>query len=181
MKDAPVTIRNATNADAPLLAEIGAKTFYETFAADNTPEDMAAYLAESFRVDKLAVELADPAGCFLIAEAGSATAGYAKLQNGQPPDCVSGYPTIELVRLYVLQAWLGHGVGAALMRACLDEAARLGCETIWLGVWEHNARARAFYRKWGFEQVGSHVFKLGDDLQTDLLMQRSVHLPHKQT
>jgi diamine N-acetyltransferase len=174
MKDAPVTIRNATNADAPLLAEIGAKTFYETFAADNTPEDMAAYLAESFSVDKLAAELADPAGCFLIAEAGGIVAGYAKLQNGQPPNCVTGSPAIELLRLYVLQDWLGRGIGAALMRACLEEAARKACETIWLGVWEHNARAQAFYRKWGFEQVGSHVFKLGDDLQTDLLMQRRV-------
>ena len=79
-----------------------------------------------------------------------------------------------MVRLYVAQEWLGRGVGEALMRACLDEAQRKGCKTIWLGVWERNIRAQAFYRKWNFQAVGEHVFQLGSDPQRDILMERSL-------
>jgi ribosomal protein S18 acetylase RimI-like enzyme len=81
---------------------------------------------------------------------------------------------VELVRLYVLREWLGRGVGEALMRACVDEARRAGHATIWLGVWERNGRAQAFYRKWNFRAVGEHVFQLGYDPQKDILMQRAV-------
>lgn len=153
---------------------MGRRTFYETFAADNTPENMAAYLAASFGPDIQAAELADPAACFLMAEIDHSPVGYASLYAGEPPAGVSGTRPIELVRIYALKEWLGHGVGAALMQACLAEAGKRGHDTIWLGVWEHNPRAQAFYRKWGFVEVGTQVFQLGDDPQRDLLMQRNV-------
>ena len=110
----------------------------------------------------------------MIAEVDGAAAGYAKLHAGEPDESIGGVEPIELVRLYVSHAWLGSGVGASLMQACLDEAGRAGYKTIWLGVWERNARAQAFYRKWDFRAVGQHVFQLGSDAQTDVLMERTI-------
>ena len=169
-----LTIRRADPEDAGLLAELGALTFSETFAADNSPEDMAAYLAASFDLAQQSAELNDPASTFFIAEVGGLAAGYAQLHAGEPAEGVEGSKPVELVRLYVSREWLGRGVGEALMRACVDEARRAGHETIWLGVWERNGRAQAFYRKWNFRAVGEHVFLLGSDPQTDILMERAL-------
>lgn len=167
-------IRRADASDAELLAELGAQTFTETFAADNRPEDMAAYLASAFTSARLAEELADPRAIFLIAEIEGRAGAYAKLQAGDAPACVTQDAPVELVRLYAARAWLGRGVGQELMRACIEEARRGAHRTVWLGVWERNWRAQAFYRKWGFREVGSHVFMLGKDVQTDLLMERAL-------
>jgi len=167
-------IRRGKAVDAGLLAELGARTFSETFAADNTPEDMAAYVASSFSPEQLTAELADPQCLFQIAETNGVAVGYAMLRSGGALDSVTGDKPIELVRLYVSRESLGSGVGAALMQACIAEAKQSGYETLWLGVWEHNHRAQAFYRKWNFHDVGTHVFHLGEDLQTDILMQRSI-------
>jgi diamine N-acetyltransferase len=90
---------------------------------------------------------------------------------------VSSVNPIEIVRLYARKDWLGRGVGAMLMQACLDEAVKQDCDTVWLDVWEQNAPARAFYRKWGFVEVGTQLFQLGGDLQHDLLLQRPVQPP----
>ncbi|MFZ0062387.1 MAG: GNAT family N-acetyltransferase [Pyrinomonadaceae bacterium] len=168
------TIRQGTLQDAVLLAELGARTFSETFAGDNTPENMAAYLAAAFTPTQLAADLADPRCVFLIAENDGTAVGYAMLRNGTAPEQVTGERPIELVRLYVSRASLGSGVGAALMQACIEVSRQRGHETIWLGVWEHNVRAQAFYRKWNFQEVGTHVFQLGEDAQTDLVMQRKI-------
>lgn len=170
----PISIRTATPADNVRLAKFGAKAFADSFAADNTPEDMAAYLAAAFSPEKQAAELADPNSLFLIAEIDGEMAGYARLLEGPAPESVTGEHPIELVRIYAGREWNGRGVGAALMRACLEEAAHLGCDAIWLGVWERNERAQAFYRKWGFETVGTQPFQLGQDVQTDHIMQRSI-------
>ena len=172
-KPEPV-IRRAGVGDAALLAELGARTFVETFAADNRPDDMAAYLAAAFGPEQQLAELTHPHSTFLIAGVDGVAAGYAKLHPGQTPESIAGEKPIELVRLYVSKAWLGRGVGAALMRDCLVEARRAGYQTLWLGVWEHNNRARAFYRRWNFRDVGKHIFQLGDDPQIDILMERPV-------
>jgi len=158
-----------------MLSELGARTFAETFAADNTPEDLAAYMATSFNVAQQSAELKDPASTFLIAELDGRAAGYAKLHDGKPEQGVEGAKPVELVRLYVSREWLGRGIGEQLMRACLDEARQAGHETIWLGVWERNARAQAFYRKWNFRPVGEHEFQLGADLQRDILLERALN------
>ena len=125
-------------------------------------------------ISRQAAELAEPASTFFIAEVGGRGAGYAKLHAGEPPEGVEGAQPVELVRLYVLREWLGRGVGEALMRACVEEAQRAGHGTIWLGVWERNGRAQAFYRKWDFHVVGEHVFQLGSDPQRDILMERTL-------
>lgn len=169
-----LTIRRGTVGDAGLLSELGARTFSETFAADNTPEDLAAYMNMSFSVAQLTAELEDPASTFLIAEVDGHAAGYARLHDGEPEKGVEGPKPVELVRLYVSREWLGRGIGEQLMRACIDEARQAGHETIWLGVWERNPRAQAFYRKWKFRAVGEHMFRLGSDLQRDILMERAV-------
>jgi GNAT superfamily N-acetyltransferase len=154
-----------------LLAELGAQTFAETFAAENAPEDMSAYLAQSFTPARLAEELADAKAAFLLAFVEGEAAGYAKLYQGEPPASVTGESPVELARLYVARKWLGGGVGRALMQRCVDEARGAGARVMWLGVWEHNLRAQAFYRKWGFTPVGHQVFRLGADAQTDWVMQ----------
>jgi len=165
-------IRLATAADAALLVELGSRTFSETFAADNSPEDMAEYLAGSFSPEQLAAELADSLATFLIAEIDQIAVGYAMLHAGASSYQSSGEKPIELVRLYVSREWHGREVGAALMQACIDLALKRGHRTLWLGVWEHNGRARAFYSKWQFEEFGEHIFQLGEDPQNDILMAR---------
>jgi ribosomal protein S18 acetylase RimI-like enzyme len=174
MQNSTLNIRRARVEDAKLLAELGAQTFAETFTDDNKPEDMAAYLAASFNLEKLTVELTDPLSIFFIAEGGGHAAGYAKIHAGEALEGVENQKPIELVRLYVSRKWLGRGVGQALMQRCLNEARKLGFQTIWLGVWEHNSRALAFYRKWDFHEVGEHTFQLGSDQQRDILMQRAI-------
>ena len=169
-----LNIRRAAIADAKLLAELGARTFAETFAEENTPDDMAAYMAASFSVERLTAELTDPLSTFFIAEVDGSAAGYAKIHSGEAPGNVEGQKPVELVRLYVAQAWLGRGVGQALMQRCIDEAREMGFQTIWLGVWERNHRAQAFYRKWNFHEVGEHIFQLGSDPQRDIVMQRAI-------
>jgi ribosomal protein S18 acetylase RimI-like enzyme len=170
-----------------LLAELGARTFSETFADDNTPDNMTAYLESAFSPNQQAAELADDNSLFLIAEkmlptdatmvqseTNAVAVGYAMIRSGDVPPEVTSEKPIELVRLYVSRESLGSGVGAALMQACIGEAKKQGYETLWLGVWEHNVRAQAFYRKWNFREVGTHVFQLGEDRQTDILMQRTI-------
>jgi ribosomal protein S18 acetylase RimI-like enzyme len=169
-----LVICRANMNDAGLLAEFGARTFSETFAADNSPADMAAYLASSFSEAQQTAELADPESTFHIARSNGVAVGYAMLRTGSVLDPVTDDNPIELVRLYVSREHLGRGVGAALMRVCISEASRHGHRTLWLGVWEHNHRAQSFYRKWNFHQVGTHIFQLGNDAQTDILMERSI-------
>lgn len=173
---APPRIRNATGADAAPLAALAERTFRDTFAAVNTVDDIEAYVRAAFALDRVRGELADGANTFLLAFTDDVARpnGYAKLRTGTTEPSVTGPRPVELQRLYVDQSALGHGVGAALMRACLAAAGAAGHRTLWLGVWERNARAIAFYDRWGFATVGHHVFRLGSDDQTDLVMARPV-------
>ena len=177
MKKPTIHVRYGTDIDNTLLAELGAQTFHDAFEAENTPEDMAAYLTAAFSPKKQAAELADPSSVFLIAEFEGTALAFARLKEKRPSAEITGLRTIELVRIYTSKEWIGNGIGTILMKACLSEAEKRGCATIWLGVWERNPRARAFYRKWGFEEVGTRIFRLGDDRQTDLVMQRPVKAP----
>ncbi len=167
-------IRFGATKDASTLAEIGARTFYDTFAANNTPEDMSAYIAESFGEAVQYQELSDPETRFLIAEIDGVMAGYAKLQLDAYTSCSNGLNQVELARLYVVQGLIGKGVGAALMEKCITEMPQAGFETMWLGVWEQNIRAKQFYEKWGFRVIGEQTFQLGADLQRDLVMERTL-------
>ena len=167
-------IRRATATDAGLLADLGAQTFYDTFAVDNTTEDMTAYLSSSFSPALQEAELADANTKFFMAEIDGAAVGYAKLQSNPPPPCVTGSNPIELCRLYVSHAAIGSGIGAALIEACINEANMEGYKTMWLGVWERNERAQKFYERWGFQVAGEQNFQLGSDAQKDLVMYRDI-------
>jgi GNAT superfamily N-acetyltransferase len=169
-----MTIRVATAADVDLLAELGARTFRETFGADNTPGDMATYIARSFTAEVIARELADSDNTYLIAEVDGHASGYAKLRLTDAPPAVVAARPIKLSRIYVLALWLGQGIGHALMQRCLDEAIASQRDAIWLGVWERNERAIAFYLKWGFTHVDDEEFVLGSDRQNDWIMSRTV-------
>lgn len=161
-----------------MLADLSWRTFYDAFAQHpkNAPDDLKAYMDAAFNVRQLEKELWDEKAIFLVAEIDGELAGYAKLLLDTIEPGVTAERPIELCRLYSEQKFLGKGVGAALMQRCFDEAKRRECDVMWLGVWEYNSRAQAFYRKWKFEECGSHVFQLGSDPQTDLLMQRNVNL-----
>jgi ribosomal protein S18 acetylase RimI-like enzyme len=172
-------VRPATIADAPRLSQLGSTIFRETFEGENTPEDMARYLAEAFTPDRQAAEITDPAGTVLVAERGGKSGdtelvGYVHLVSGPAPATVEGSAPLELKRLYVARAWHGHGVAQALMDAALDAARARGAQTMWLGVWERNPRAVAFYSKYGFTRVGEHTFMLGADAQTDWVLARGL-------
>ncbi len=172
--------------EAAMLAALGRRTFEQAFANQNTPENMEAYLSVAYTTVQLEKELNEENSVFYVARADETPVGYVRLLKNSQPD-VSGNSIfgnaktsfiaescIEIQRIYVLQENVGLGVGARLMEQCLQTAQQHGFRTIWLGVWEHNAHAIAFYRRWGFETFGSHIFQLGDDPQTDLLMKRDV-------
>lgn len=167
-------IRPATIADADMLTQLAARTFYYAFADMNTPENMQAYMSKAFTVPQLTAELSDPQAKFLIAEVEGVPAGYAKLQAGKTPACVTGPKPVELVRLYVEQKFQGSGIANDLIQASFDEARSLGHRTIYLGVWEHNHRAQSFYFRWNFRVIGSHIFQMGSDAQLDWLMERDL-------
>ncbi len=171
-------IRHAVEADAAALSGFAAHVFAETFAPDNAPLDMQAYLSDAFTPEKQAAEIADPTCVCLLADVGGSMAGYALLRLGAaaphvPAKYVTQYP-VELQRFYVAHAWHGTGVAWRLMAACMEIAQARGGAMIWLGVWERNARAIRFYEKQGFTDIGTQPFQLGSDLQTDRVMARSV-------
>lgn len=172
-----VEIRSAAIDDAAALSRLGAATFRETFEADNSPDDLARYIAEAFSPGQQASEIADPTSTVLVAEYHAASGeaeliGYAHLVSGPAPEVIAGPEPLELKRLYVARAWHGCRVAQGLMNAALDAARARGAQTLWLGVWERNPRAVAFYTKYGFVRVGEHTFMLGADSQTDWLLSR---------
>lgn len=169
-----IRIRRAQSGDAAALATFAARTFRETFEADNTPEDMAMYLGDNYGPERQGAEVRDPRVVTLLAEDGHRLVGYAQLHGGPAPECVPGTAPIEIRRFYVDRAWQGRGVAQTLMMASLETAMERGAHTIWLAVWERNLRAQAFYRKCGFEDRGAKEFVLGRDRQTDLVMVRAL-------
>jgi diamine N-acetyltransferase len=172
--DPAVTIRRAEPSDAAVLAELARTTFHDTFAATNNPHDMAIHLERAYGVPQQTAELQDPDIVTLLCEKDGRAIAYAQIRGGHVPGCVTGPTPVELWRFYVAQGFHGQGVAQALMGRVVDEARQLGARTLWLGVWEHNPRARAFYAKCGFADAGKHIFLFGTDPQTDLVMTRAL-------
>jgi len=173
---ADVRLRVAVPDDAPRLARVAARLFAETFGADNTPEDMAAYLASAYGPERQRAELEDRDARVWLAEADGAPepVGFAHLHRAAVPASLAAEPAAEVVRLYVDRPWHGRGVAARLMDACVEQARAWRCATLWLGVWERNPRAIAFYERQGFRRAGTKTFTLGRDVQTDLVMLREI-------
>jgi GNAT superfamily N-acetyltransferase len=168
--DLGMQIRRGVVEDAAVLADLARTTFYDAFAATNDPADMALHLQRAYGVPQQLAELQDPAITTLLAEQDGIAIAYAQIRDHHVPECVTTGAPIELWRFYVERGWHGRGVAAALMECVKSEARLRGARTLWLGVWEHNTRARAFYAKCGFADVGEHIFLFGTDPQTDRVM-----------
>ena len=156
------------------LQVIGRQTFLETFAEVNTEENMNKYLAESFAVDKLTAELTTPDSEFYFASLDNRVIGYLKVNSGQAQTELKDPNGLELERIYVLKEFHGKQVGQILYNTAFDIAKQIDADYLWLGVWEENQRALRFYRKNGFIEFDKHIFKLGDDEQTDIMMRLKI-------
>jgi GNAT superfamily N-acetyltransferase len=165
-----VTIRTATVEDAAVVADLARRTFFDTFAATNNPDDMALHLADAYGIAQQTRELQDPGITTLLVEQDGVAIAYAQVRNNHVPDCVTDRGAIELWRFYVDRGWHGRGVAGLLMERVREVARARGAKTLWLGVWERNDRARAFYAKCGFTDAGDHIFLFGTDPQRDLVL-----------
>ena len=154
-----VAMRTATVADADLLSELSATSFHQAFDGSSKQENVDDYVRTAFNPAQLAAELGDPKCTFLLAEWGEQAVGYFKLIAGEVPECVTDRNAVELSRIYVRQEFIAQKIGATLMQKALDEARAQGFTTIFLGVWEHNYRAQAFYHKWGFARQKQHIWQ----------------------
>jgi diamine N-acetyltransferase len=169
-----VTIRRATESDADLLSKIALKIFLDTFAAQNDQRDIEIHAKRSYAPEIQLSELQDPGKVYLIAESDGAAAGFAMLGEPQSDSCSAFDSAVELFRFYVDQQWHGQGIAQQMMHEVEEVARSLGGRTLCLGVWEHNPRAIRFYEKIGFRDAGSQPYLLGEDLQTDRVMVRTI-------
>jgi ribosomal protein S18 acetylase RimI-like enzyme len=169
-----ISIRIAGANDAELIADMSRKTFYDSFASYNTKENMDKFLNEQFTRDALVKEVGAENNIFLLAYNENTPVGYVRLRENNIPPSLGTDRAIEIARLYALKDSIGTGVGAAMMRKCMDIALEKNYHTIWLGVWEHNQRAIDFYKRWSFEKFAEHDFVLGDDVQKDWLMKKLI-------
>lgn len=166
----PVTIRKATTEDLGDLLHVARTSFLQAFTAGNKPENVSTYLEEAFTFDQFGKELSNPASVFFLAELTGELIGYVKV-NFEPAQTDLHDPdSLEIARLYVLEEYLGLGIGKILLDQALDFARQNRKKYAWLGVWEKNVRAIRFYEKNGLRIFGSHPFPFGDEVQTDYLM-----------
>jgi len=165
-----VKIRKINILDLAQLQKIGKTTFTETFTEHNTKEDLEKYLKESFAADKLITELNNPHSSFYFAEIENNVVGYLKINFGNAQTELKDNKSVEIERIYVLQAYHGKKIGQLLYNKAIEIAKEHQAHYVWLGVWEENHRALQFYKKNGFVQFDTHIFKLGNDEQTDIMM-----------
>ncbi len=156
------------------LQEIGRKTFTETFSSTNSEENMKTYLENGFSTDKLTSELQNPESEFYFATLNEVVIGYLKINFGQAQTEVQEGKALEIERIYVLQDFHGKKVGQLLYEKAIQIAKNKKVAFVWLGVWEENHRAIQFYTKNGFVAFDQHIFRLGDDEQTDIMMKLAI-------
>ena len=167
----PIEIQKATLNDLEILQKISIQTFTETFAAVNTPDNLANYINDSFNTKQLTTELSNRNSMFYLAYSNAVAVGYLKINFGDAQTETHDQNALEVHRIYVLQTFHGKNIGQLLLNEAKKLAENNGIASIWLGVWEENYRALQFYAKNGFVVFDQHVFTLGNDKQTDLLMQ----------
>ncbi|MBK8370064.1 MAG: GNAT family N-acetyltransferase [Saprospiraceae bacterium] len=165
-----IITRKISSDDLEMLQKIGRKTFEETFSESNSEENMKNYLEEGFSEGKLTAELNDNNAEFYFAIWKDEVIGYLKVNFGESQTELKDDRALEIERIYVLKEFHGKRVGQILFNKAIEIAKQKGSEYVWLGVWEENPRAINFYRKNGFVEFDKHVFKLGNDEQTDIMM-----------
>ncbi len=169
-----ISVRTCNAADLDTLLSISIKTFRDSFDEFNSPENMLLYINKTFTRKAIEREMKQPGTVFLLAVDSKKPAGYAKIKASENPQELTTGSFLEIERLYVHKEYIGKRVGYILMQTCLAYAEKKKCERLWLGVWENNTRAIAFYEKHGFKKFGQHEFILGNDVQTDWLMEKKL-------
>ncbi|UTX49493.1 GNAT family N-acetyltransferase [Chryseobacterium sp. MA9] len=167
-----IIINTSGEKDLEILQNIGIQTFTETFAEDNSEEAMKKYLEESFNTEKIKSELNNPDSFFFIAWEEDNPVGYLKVNSGKAQTELQDDTSLEIERIYVKKSHHGKKVGQLLYNQALETARQLHKSYLWLGVWEENLRALNFYRKNGFVEFDKHIFRLGEEEQTDLMMKK---------
>jgi ribosomal protein S18 acetylase RimI-like enzyme len=165
-----IFIKNVGINDILILQNIGRQTFSETFTESNTAENMQKYLEEGFAIEKLTLELQNENSKFYFAQLEDEVLGYLKINFGASQTELKDNKAVEIERIYVLQAFQGKKIGQILYEKAMQIAKEVKAEYIWLGVWEENIKAIHFYNKNGFVPFDKHIFKLGDEEQTDIMM-----------
>ena len=165
-----IKLRKVNVNDIDQLQKISKQTFLETFAAGNKEENITRYLEEGFAAEKLAEEVKSENSEFYFAQFGDEIIGYLKLNSGDSQTELKDQKALEIERIYVLKEYLGKKVGQVLYEKALEVARQGNADYVWLGVWEENPRAIRFYMKNGFIEFDKHIFKLGDEEQTDIMM-----------
>lgn len=169
-----IYLRTAEVTDNEIIADLGATTFHESYAAQNTAEDLAMYIQTNYKPEKVKSELESPYNYYFIAFDNELAVGFAKLRTNAFLAELKDTKHIEIQQIYVRKSHQKQKVGVALMQKCIDTAISLEMDVIWLGVWEKNENALRFYEKSGFSRFGSHKFILGNDVQNDYLLSKSV-------
>ncbi|HTN17959.1 MAG TPA: GNAT family N-acetyltransferase [Chitinophagaceae bacterium] len=170
----PISIHKIGLQDLEQLQQISRRTFFETFSATNTEENMSKYLAEGFATEKLSAELKDPDCAFYFALTSDEVIGYLKVNFGKAQTDIKDSHAVEIERIYVLRDFHGKQAGQMLYEKAIALARQANAAYIWLGVWEENPRAIRFYEKNGFTAFDKHIFTLGEDKQTDILMKKQL-------
>ena len=167
-----ITIPGVTLNDIEQLQIISRETFSETFSSSNTKENIAKYLEDGFSIEKLTEELNNEYSEFYFAVIDDKVVGYLKLNFGSSQSEIQDSISLEIERIYVLQQYHGKKVGQVLYEKAMQVAEDKKVDYVWLGVWEENPRAIRCYQKNGFVEFDKHIFRLGDDEQTDIMMKR---------
>ncbi|WP_412850621.1 N-acetyltransferase family protein [Chryseobacterium sp. PMSZPI] len=169
---ASIIIHKASSEDLETIQNLGIQTFSETFAKDNSEEAMKKYLEKSFATEKVKSELNNPESLFYIAWEEDNPVGYLKVNSGKAQTELQDETSLEIERIYVKKSHHGKKVGQLLYDKALETAQQLSKSYLWLGVWEENLRALKFYKKNGFVEFDQHIFRLGDEEQTDVMMKK---------
>ena len=169
-----IKIRIANEDDAKLLADIGVKTFLETYSGKIDNRNLRLYTRNSFNKEKIKKEIRDMSSIFFIVFNKDVIVGYVKLNKSKNPKELKNAKAIEIERTYLLKKFRGKGIGRNLMKKCIMLAKKEGFKVIWAGIWEKNKLSIAVCKRFGFELFSSHIFKLGNLLQKDLLFKKKI-------
>ena len=169
-----INIKKCTFEDLRILQEISYETFNETFKDQNSPENMKAYLERAFNLKQLEKELSNISSEFFFIYFNNEVAGYLKVNTNDAQSEEMGDESLEIERIYIKSQFQKHGLGKYLINKAIEIAMEQNKKKIWLGVWEKNENAIAFYKKMGFVQTGAHSFYMGDEEQIDFIMTKSL-------
>ncbi|WP_223594612.1 GNAT family N-acetyltransferase [Neobacillus bataviensis] len=169
-----INIKPCTFEDSRKLQEISSETFYETFKEQNSAENMNAYLEKAFNIPQLEKELSNTSSQFFFVYFDNEVAGYLKVNTNDAQSEEMGEESLEVERIYIKKEFQKHGLGKYLFNKAVEIAMEGNKKKIWLGVWENNENAIAFYKKMGFVQTGAHSFYMGDDEQIDFIMTKTL-------